>query len=707
MLISADREIDFHSAMAMTSRAVIISDVTQPDNPIVFANQAFVALTGYEQAESLGRNCRFLQGPDTDWQVVDEIREAISSGLSIRRELLNYRKNGERFWNDVTIDPIRDDAGAVVGFIGVQQDSTSRHAALEAKIEAEQRLNDITSHVPGYVYRRVLKSDGSVELPYLSPSFHAMLGLPEGDIVTADEFFRRVHPDDLEGLKDGIMRSAADLSAFHEEFRLVSLNGRVHWVRSDAPARRFPNGDVVWDGLALEITREKVTQDDLAFLAFHDSLTGLSNRVRFKNALSDAVAAILEEQQIGIFLIDVDGFQEINEAFGQPTGDEVLRTIGQRLKSLVESDNGTVARLGGDEFAVLLPAMSAFGSVSGFAAAISHDVTRPMQILGRQMFVQVCVGATMFPFPNETSQLIAGDVPTELMKRADLALHLAKQNGPGAQRLYEAEFDDRIRNRVALRQSLHHAIEDQQFELHYHPLVELASGRIVGAEALVRWNHPEFGMQRPDLFIPLAETSGLIVPLGAWVMTQAMRQHEAWRRQGLKPPRISINLSSVQLKKADFLAVVERALADTRADPSGFDLELTEGLLIEPSPEILDVLRWLKSLGFEITVDDFGTGHSTFKYLREFPVDKIKIDQTFVRQLVVESSDAAIVRAMIGLSRSLGIKIVAEGIETETQRDFLLDEGCEIGQGYLFSLPLNAEDFGWLIQRNMTLPISV
>jgi diguanylate cyclase (GGDEF)-like protein/PAS domain S-box-containing protein len=698
--------IDVHSALAMTSRAVVISDATRPDNPIVFINKAFAILTGYDEEECIGRNCRFLQGPDSDRQVITDIRNAISCGASIRREILNYHKTGTPFWNDVTIDPIRDDVGAIIGFIGVQHDSTSSRAAHDAMIEAEQRLNDITSHVPGYVYRRLLKPDGTLELAYLSQSFNAMLGLPLDDTLTITEFYKYVHRDDLGALKEETARSAADLSMFHEEFRLISPAGSVHWVRSDAPARRLPNGDVIWDGLAIEITKEKATEADLAFLAFHDSLTGLSNRVRFKNSLSDAIEKITEGERIGIFFIDVDDFQDVNDAFGQPAGDGVLRAIGQRLKTLVESEGGTVARLGGDEFAVLVPAMSAVGSITGFASVIAHELAKPMPVLDREITVQVCVGATMFPSPDDKDPLMIADPSTELIKRTDLALHHAKQDGPGSQRLYDVEFDDRIHNRVALRQSLHLAIEEQQFELHYHPLVELSSGRIVGAEALVRWNHPELGMQRPDLFIPLAEASGLIVPLGAWVITQAMRQHETWRQQGLNPPRIAINLSNVQLKRADFLAVVERALADTGADPSGFEFELTEGLLIESSPDILDALRWLKSLGFWITVDDFGTGYSTFKYLRDFPVDKVKIDQTFVRQLVIDSSDASIVQAMIGLSRSLGIKIVAEGIETEMQRDFLREEGCEIGQGYFFSLPLTAEDFGWLIQRNVALPIS-
>ena len=236
--------------------------------------------------------------------------------------------------------------------------------------------------------------------------------------------------------------------------------------------------------------------------------------------------------------------------------------------------------------------------------------------------------------------------------------------------------------------------------------MNLKSGQIIGAEALVRWRHPQLGFQRPDLFIPLAESTGLIVPLGAWIIQEAMRQVVDWRAAGIGLARVAINVSSVELKRSTFLGMVRHALAATGADARHFEFELTEGLLIDASPEILAVLESLKSLGFTIAIDDFGTGHSTFKYLRDFHVDKIKIDQTFVRHLVVDSKDGAIIRAMIALSRDLGVAIVAEGIETAMQRDFLRDEGCEIGQGYYFSMPLAAEDFAYIAKHVTCLPVA-
>jgi diguanylate cyclase (GGDEF)-like protein len=529
------------------------------------------------------------------------------------------------------------------------------------------------------------------------------LGIAGGTLVTSATFYDHVHPDDRNELMRAIRQSAADLSLFREEFRLISSTGAIRWFRSDALARPLPNGDIMWDGIAVEITAERKSETDLAFLAFHDSLTGLCNRDLFKTALFKVISNPSEEEELAIFIIDLDSFQEINDSLGQEIGDDVLRVIGERLTKFTKDAKGTVARLGGDEFAVLLPSVLTTQPVIDLARKIHAELARPMQLMGQEIIIQACVGAAILNRTHEIND--PADACAELVKQADLALLAAKREGRGSCLLYASDLDDRFQNRMALRQSLHNSILNEQLELHYQPFVDLASGRIIGAEALVRWNHPDLGLQRPDLFIPLAEKSGFIVQLGAWVINEAMRQSQAWRLQGFTTPRISMNVSSVQLQKPGFITTIEQAIASTGADPRYFELELTEGLLIEASTEILSILSALKALGFGITIDDFGTGNATFKYLRDFPIDKIKIDQVFVRQLVIDSSDAFIIHAMVALSRSLGVTIVAEGIETEMQREFLRREGCQVGQGYLFSMPLMAEDFGWMLQNHVRLPM--
>jgi diguanylate cyclase (GGDEF)-like protein len=480
------------------------------------------------------------------------------------------------------------------------------------------------------------------------------------------------------------------MSIFREEFRLVSASGSVHWMRSDAPPRRMPNGDIIWDGLATEIAAAKRWESEIANLAFRDPLTGLLMRSAWRQALTRLLSAASQIQaQCGVLHVDITEFHDLNDRIGQHASDEILCETARRLTRIAESVVGVAGRIGGDEFALLVPDCADKGALSSLVKSVSDALGLPIVIGAQQLKIQTRIGAS----------LGGGGAPDT----PELALRWAKQQGRNAHMLYSAERDDRFQNRAILARTLEQAIANGELSLHYQPLVEIASGRIVSAEALVRWYHPLLGMQRPDLFIPLAESSGLIVPLGRWVLDEALRQRGRWQREGLLPPPIAINLSGIQLLDPSFISTVETSLRNADADAGDFEIELTEGLLIEPSPQVMASLAGLRRMGFTITIDDFGSGHASFRYLRDFPIDKLKIDQSFVRQLVLESTEALIIRAIISLARGMGIGCVAEGIETEIQRDFLMREGCETGQGALFSMPLVAEDFGWLLANGKRL----
>jgi diguanylate cyclase (GGDEF)-like protein len=400
--------------------------------------------------------------------------------------------------------------------------------------------------------------------------------------------------------------------------------------------------------------------------------------------------------------IDITEFHDLNDRIGQHAGDEILCETARRLTRIAESVVGVAGRIGGDEFALLVPDCADKGTLSSLVKSVSDALGLPIVIGAQQLKIQTRIGASLSG--GGTPDTPAGaDLTAELMTQAELALRWAKQQGRNAHMLYSAERDDRFQNRAILARTLEQAIANGELSLHYQPLVEIASGRIVSAEALVRWYHPLLGMQRPDLFIPLAESSGLIVPLGRWVLDEALRQRRRWQSEGLLPPPIAINLSGIQLLDPSFISTVETSLRNADADAGDFEIELTEGLLIEPSPQVMASLAGLRRMGFTITIDDFGSGHASFRYLRDFPIDKLKIDQSFVRQLVLESTEALIIRAIISLARGMGIGCVAEGIETEMQRELLLREGCQIGQGALFSMPLVAEDFGWLLANGKRL----
>lgn len=689
MTISADTAL---IALNATSCAIVIADPHQRDCPITYANPAFTALTGFSAAEVIGRNGRLLQGPDTDPRTRAHIRAALAAETAIHCNILNYRKDGTSFWNDMTIDPVHDETGRLMHHVA------THHAVASApSAAADARFASIASNIPGYVYRRILHPDGTVEVPYVSPPLLRLLGFGEAWQYT--DLYDTVHPADRNAMVAAFARSAVDLSPFRYEFRVIAADGAPRWLRSDASARRMPNGDVVWDGLTLDISTEKRWARKIANPPLRDPLTGLLTRAAWRSAVERHFRPDTSSiGGCGILHIDIAGFSALNHRLGQALADGVLCETARRLSTIAEGFAGTVARLGGDDFALLIPACRDREALSNVTYRVRDTLAAPIMIDGHPVVIRTCIGAT-FGEPGEAID------PAEATIRTELALHWAKRGSPDTPVVYSAERDDRFRNQTVLEQTLEHAIENDELELHYQPLVDLASGRIVSAEALVRWRHPTLGMQHPDLFIPLAERMGLIERLGHWVMVHAMRQHRTWQDAGLDPPSIAINVSGIQLLDPDFVALVEDAVRSTGADPHHFELELTEGILIEPSPQVMRSLAALRAIGFRLAIDDFGSGHATFRYLRDFPVDKLKIDQIFVRKLVPGSTDALIVQAIISLARSMGLAFVAEGIETPLQRDFLEREGCPIGQGYLFSRPLLPEDFDWMLANDVRLPL--
>jgi PAS domain S-box-containing protein/diguanylate cyclase (GGDEF)-like protein len=699
-----DQSIDYASAVLSSPSGIVITDPLKADNPIVFVNPAFTELTGYSSAEAIGRNCRFLQGPLSNPKVISEIGVAVAQGHSVRTELLNYRKDGAQFWTDLAINPTRDGSGDLVGFVGILSDLTERKNAEAAAHEANTQLASVVQNIPGFIFRRTMKPDGSIALPYFSSFLAGMIGRPE-DSSSAAPLWEHMHVDDVENVRKAIERSAADLSPHVLEYRLIS-EGDERWIRTNSSPRRQKNGDVVWDGVGIDVTKEKLAESRLAYLAYHDPLTGLANRTFLAEKLGLAIeAARREGAQIALSYVLVVGFSEINETLGMNEGDAALKSVAARLSELTALDRNAIsARLAGAEFAVLRRGRTAAIYADEFAGIMMRSLAQPILVSQVALMTEPCIGTALLAL-GELGELSADSAAAELMKRAAIALSAASKTGPGAHRRYDQDLDHRRQHRMMIRHSMRDAIDNDQFQLHYQPLVDLESSTIVSAEALIRWQHPQLGLLRPDLFISLAEESGLIGRLGEWVMRTAMRQMMAWKSEGIDPPTIALNISSVQVKMPDFIETVRRALAETGADARRFDLELTEGILLELSPAVLAVLSELKLLGFKLVIDDFGAGHSSLQYLRNFPIDKLKIDRIFVRQLVADSSDALIIRAITSLAHSLKIGLVAEGIETIEQRDFLSDQGCTTGQGYYFSLPLAAEDFAWMIKQKTILPI--
>jgi len=688
--------------------SVVVTDATVPDNPIVYVNRAFEVLTGYSARDCIRRNCRFLQGRGTDMAVAAEIRRAVKAGQPLRRELLNYRKDGTAFWNELAIDPIRNKRGRLTGFVAVLHDTTQKHAMLIARKEVESRLSTLLDTLPGFMFEAVANSTGTFDYTYISSSAKHLFGLLGDCTVSFEVLLRWIPAVDQDRLQAVLAHAARTGVMQNTEFRLVRPSNEDFWFRAAVSPRTLPDGRIALSGLALDISEERASRLHAAYLESNDPLTKLLNRHKLRARIAETVVSLDPDQgETALLIADLDDFQSLNDAMGMPTGDRVLRRIGMRVAEFAEEHGGIAGRFGGDEFAAMLPNRLPGADVGALAAVLCEIVGQPVLLDGQAFEVTACVGAATLPQASEASQGAVGEeLAEELLKRAQLALVMAKRNGAGFSRIYTPDVDDRIRHQQALRRSLQRAIVEEQFELHYQPQVELATGSIVGVEALVRWQHPEFGLQRPDVFIPMAESSGQIVALGALLMRMVMRQQRVWVRRGLTVPLVSVNVSGVQLRRPGFVAMVQAALDETGARAKDFELELTETTLLESDADITSQLAALREIGFSLAIDDFGAGHATMKYLREFPVDRLKIDQSFIRHLVLGSSDVAIVNSMVSLGAALGLDVVAEGIETVLQRDFLRDAGCLIGQGYLFSMPLKAEDLGWMLRERITLPVS-
>jgi diguanylate cyclase (GGDEF)-like protein/PAS domain S-box-containing protein len=694
--------IDFVSILRGIPFGVLVTDSTQPDHPIIFANSGFTKMTGYSLKETVGRNSRFLQGAETDQAIVTEISEALRHGVPIQRELLNYRKDGQTFWNELFMQPLLDRHGAVVGFVGLQIDQTPRRRAEASQQDSEARLATIIENLPGYIFQRIVTASGTLLHSYFSQTYWRLLGLDEASHFSGYDPIEHVHLADIGKVRNAVAHSLAAMAPCTVEFRAVRANGDLLWLRTQSTPRLLSDGKVVWDGVGVDITTEMASKESLAYLAYHDPLTGLCNRILFIKTLEEMCATHTNTPQtIAILSIDLDSFQQYNDLFGTSVGDALLRCVAERLGGFAGL-SGVSARLGGDEFGVAIAGIPTGITVADKVADLSRVLQEPMRVGEHDISIMVCVGATQYPFADSDHPTALG-AAEELIKQSNFALADAKRAGKGGFRLYSKQLDDRDRNRTILRESMRRGLQERQFVLHYHPIVELATGEIVGAEALVRWAHPILGMQRPDLFVPEAEVSGLIVPLGAWVLRSALKEMRSWQGISARSLRVAINVSAVQLSDRSFLGMIEEALKKTGAEPALVDIELTESVLIDASA--LNVLNALRELGFQLAVDDFGTGYSSFRYLQTLPVSTVKIDQTFVRHMVIDSSDASIVRAIAAVAKSLRLDVVAEGIETPLQRDFLRDEGCCVGQGYLFSLPLAAEDFRWLLQSKATLPL--
>lgn len=511
-----------------------------------------------------------------------------------------------------------------------------------------------------------------------------IIGMPLGTLLTPDSAARCFR-------SDGALYPATGLS-----LEALGKNGETLSVLLSLSS--FIYGDIQYFTAIIQNISERVMfEKHLAQLAYYDSLTGLPNRRLFHDRLSQALnRAKRNEKLVGIMFLDLDHFKDINDTLGHLFGDRLLQEVAKRLSELVRTDD-TVARLGGDEFTVVLENISNIVDAESVAEKILHSLRQPFQLGAHEVYVTASIGITLYPMDDSDIE--------KLIMNADGAMFQAKSHGRNTYELYTAKILSDAAERLALETAFRKAVSAEdfllqyqpEFTLHYQPEIDRYSGEVVGAEALVRWQHPEFGLLRPGLFIPLAEETGLIVRLGEWVLRTACKQAVAWRKAGFPAFQVAVNVSALQLRNHDIVQQIGKILEETGLEARYLELELTESMIFDKTEELIAILRELKMMGITLSIDDFGTGHSSLANLQLLPVDKVKIDVSFVRNVTTSEQDAAIVVGIIEMAHKLGLKVIAEGVETEEQLTYLHSHGCDIMQGYHLSRPMAADDFEALL----------
>ncbi|HYD59611.1 MAG TPA: EAL domain-containing protein [Noviherbaspirillum sp.] len=663
---------------------------------IEFVSAGCKALTGYGVREFMDGIVHFeeLVHPD-DWTMVrNAIYRALEYGRRYSIEYRIRRADGAERWVWEHGTGIRNAGGACIALEGFVQDITQRRQSEQALHEAERRYRSIFENAVEGIFQ------STPDKGYLAvnPALARMYGYasPQQMIDTLRDIEHQLYVDP--GRRGEFLRLMCENGqVINFESQVRQRNGNVIWISENARAVRDAGGAdgriLFFEGTVVEITERKVYEAKIRHQATHDALTGLPNRNLLADRLQQAIHHAQRDGGIAaVAFIDLDHFKFINDSLGHAVGDELLKVVAARLKSCMRAAD-TVARQGGDEFVIVLSNQKNVEAVTDTIRRIIAVVAEPSTVSGLELHVTCSVGISVYPADGHDAEM--------LLRNADSAMYKAKELGRNNFEYFAAEMNMHATQRLETLNSLRHAVANNEFVLQYQPKIDLASGGVVGAEALLRWHSPVRGMVQPGLFIPLAEESGLIIEIGAWVLRTACAQNVAWQRAGYPSIPISVNLSPRQLAREDIVDLVAGVLRETGLEPRYLELEITETVVMSDVDKSLVTLKRLKELGVKISIDDFGTGYSSLNYLKRFPVDTLKIDRSFVSDVATDQDDAAIVKAVISLAHILNLRVVAEGVEVDEQRRFLLENGCDEVQGYHFGRPVPFDAFAraWLDKR--------
>jgi diguanylate cyclase (GGDEF)-like protein/PAS domain S-box-containing protein len=604
------------------------------------------------------------------------------------------RKDGTTGFAENSGFPLRNQKGEIIGFRGVGRDITQRRQMEESLRQSEERYRTIIKEMEEWYF----ETDLAGNITFFNDIFADVLEYSQKELtgVNFQSFIRKEEADSVYRLFSQVFKTGKPIRNFPYEF--TQADGTVISAEFSIFPKRDKEGTVCgFRGVGHDITKRKEAEKKIQYQATHDALTGLPNRLMFSQLLNQAIkSARRYKRQFAVLFLDLDRFKIINDTMGHDAGDELLQEISARLKNTLRAVDIT-ARLGGDEFVILIEEVSDSNNVVTVAHKILTSIIKPITLMGQENRITVSIGISMYPKDAQDEQ--------SLMKNADIAMYLAKEEGKNNYQFYSEDIQSKSLERLSIEKNLRFALERNELSLHYQAKLDFKTDVITGVEALLRWQNQYLGSVTPTQLIPVAEETGLIVPIGRWVMRTACKQNVAWQREGLPPVCMAVNLSLRQLTDDNLIDDIRAALNDSGMAPNLLELEITESMVMHNPVRMISILAKIKSMGVRLAIDDFGTGYSSLAQIKHFPIDTLKVDRSFIRNIPQDAEDKAITEAIIAMGKTLSLTVVAEGVETQEQLNFLREHSCDEMQGYHFSKPIAPEQFADLLRKHVPSPL--
>jgi len=675
-----------HLAKAIISNAGVGIYIVQ-NGKFVYVSQLYQKITGYTDTELIGTYSLGNIYPGDRKMVREEAIKCLKGKSFEPYEYRFVKKNDEVMWALETITPIAYKGERAT--LGSFMDITGRKQAEEALRQSEEKYRNILESIQEAYF----EVDLNGKFTFLNDSMARLTGCSKEELLGMNhkQFTNEETAKEVFQAFDNVYTTGEPSKGF--DWQIIRKDGGEGFIEASVTLQKDSSGKPTgFKGMIRDITERKRTEQQINYMATHDVLTGLPNRLMFNQLLSQAIrSAQRHKRQLAVFFIDLDRFKTINDSLGHEAGDRLLKEMAKRFKRSLRADD-VVGRLGGDEFVILIEEVDELSQIALVAHKILSSTIKPMVLTGEECRITASIGISIYP-KDGVDEL-------SLMKNADIAMYFAKEEGRNNYQFYSKDIQSQSNKRFSIETNLRRALERNELSLEYQAKVDFKTGMITGVEALLRWQNQFLGSVTPIQFIPVAEDTGLIVPIGRWVMKTACAQNVAWQRQGLPPIRISINLSLRQLMDDKLLEDIKAALDDSGMAPNLLELEITESMVMHNPARLIAELTNIKKLGVRLAIDDFGTSYSSLAQIKHFPIDTLKVDRSFIRNLTQNSENQAITESIIAMGKTLSLTVVAEGVETQEQKDFLRDLICDEMQGFYFSKPVTPDQFGDLLRNH-------